>query len=334
MSDAGAVPAILSKLAASPGLRTLGNRLVTTVLVLVGAVALLFALTLFIPGNPAQVLLGPRATPEAVQAFTQAMGLDRPVAERFLRFLWNVLRGDLGTDVVSGRPIMALVADVLPYTVTLTLSGIGLAILFGVPLGCYAATHPGSAVDQAAAVVSIGFIALPNFVVAILLLLVFSIWLDWFPVLGVSRSGTVGDQLLRLVLPALSLALNWIGYIARLLRASLLEVLGEAHVRTLRAYGVPERVIVYKYALKPAAIPTVAILGLGVGRLLGGAIFAEIVFARPGIGTLVYDAISTRNYPVVQACVLVVVALFTLTNLLVDLTYVWLDPRIRKAGAA
>ncbi|MBP2305819.1 ABC transporter permease [Azospirillum melinis] len=313
-------------------LRHAGQRLATTLLVLAGAVALLFVLTLFISGNPAQVLLGPRATPEAVQAFTQAMGLDRPVHERFALFVWNVLHGDLGTDVVSGRPVAALVAEVLPYTVTLTLSAIGIAVLFGVPLGCYAATHPGSAVDRAAAVVSIGFIAIPNFVVAILLLMVFSIWLDWFPVLGVSRSGDVGDQLARLALPAVSLALGWIGYIARLLRASLLEVLGEPHIRTLRAYGVPDRVIVYKYALKPAAIPTVAILGLGVGRLLGGAIFAEIVFARPGIGTLVYDAISSRNYPVVQACVLVVVALFTLTNLAVDLSYAWLDPRIRRAG--
>ncbi|CAO3360157.1 ABC transporter, permease protein 1 (cluster 5, nickel/peptides/opines) [Azospirillum melinis] len=313
-------------------LRHVGQRLATTLLVLAGAVALLFVLTLFISGNPAQVLLGPRATPEAVQAFTQAMGLDRPVHERFALFVWNVLHGDLGTDVVSGRPVAALVAEVLPYTVTLTLSAIGIAVLFGVPLGCYAATHPGSAVDRAAAVVSIGFIAIPNFVVAILLLMVFSIWLDWFPVLGVSRSGDVGDQLARLALPAVSLALGWIGYIARLLRASLLEVLGEPHIRTLRAYGVPDRTIVYKYALKPAAIPTVAILGLGVGRLLGGAIFAEIVFARPGIGTLVYDAISSRNYPVVQACVLVVVALFTLTNLAVDLSYAWLDPRIRRAG--
>lgn len=312
-------------------LRRIGDRLATTALVLVGAVALVFALTLVIPGNPAQVLLGPRATPEAVQAFSHAMGLDRPVAERFALFLWNVLRGDLGDDVVSGRPIVTIVAEVLPYTVSLTLSAIGLAILFGVPLGCYAATHPGSLIDRAAAAVSIGFIAIPNFVVAILLLMVFSVWLDWFPVLGVSRSGTLGDQLARLALPALSLALGWIGYIARLLRASLLDVLGEAHIRTLRAYGVAERVIVYKYALKPAAIPTVAVLGLGVGRLLGGAIFAEIVFARPGIGTLVYDAIASRNYPVVQACVLVVVGLFTLTNLLVDLSYAWLDPRIAKA---
>lgn len=317
-----------------PVLNRAARRLATTLLVLLGAVALLFVLTLFISGNPAQVLLGPRATPEAVRAFSEAMGLDRPLPERFGLFVWNVLRGDLGNDVVSGRPITTMVAEVLPYTVTLTASAIGLALLVGVPLGCYSAAHPGSLFDRVTAGIAIGFIAIPNFVVAILLLMVFSIWLDWFPVLGVSRSGDPLDQLARLVLPAASLAAGWIGYIARLLRTSLLEVMGEAHIRTLRAYGVGERTIVYKYALKPAAIPTIAILGLGVGRLLGGAIFTEIVFARPGIGTLVYDAIATRNYPVVQACVLVVVALFTLTNLAVDLTYGWLDPRIRAAQAA
>lgn len=318
----------------SPVVRFVASRLVTTALVLLGATALLFAMTLLIPGNPAAILLGPRATPEAVEQFSRLMGLDRPVWERFGLFVWNVLQGDLGTDVISGRPVLDLVLDVFPYTLGLTAAAIGIAVLVGVPLGCYAALRPGSRGDQVAAVVSVGFIAMPNFVVAVFLLLIFSVWLDWLPVLGTGGDGSFLDGLLRLILPALSLALGWIGYIARLLRASLLEVLGEAHVRTARAYGVPEGRIVFKYALKLAAIPTVAILGLGIGRLLGGAIFAEIVFARPGLGTLVYDAISVRNYPVVQASVLVVVAVFTLTNLLVDLVYAKLDPRIAHAARA
>jgi peptide/nickel transport system permease protein len=316
-----------------PKLRYVGSRIVTTLLVLVSATILLFSLTLFIPGNPAEVLLGPRATPEAIQAYSHTMGLDRPLLERLVVFLGNVLRGDLGQDVISGRPVLDLVLEVFPYTLTLTLASIGLAILLGVPLGCYAATHPGSVLDQVGAVTSVAFIAMPNFVVAVFLVLIFSVWLHWLPVLGVGRDGGWGDAFLRLILPALSLALSWIGYIARLLRASLLEVLGEAHIRTARAYGVPERRIIYRNALKLAAIPTVAILGLGVGRLLGGAIFAEIVFARPGLGTLVYDAIAVRNYPVVQAAVLVVVGVFTVTNLLTDLTYLWLDPRLgRRLG--
>lgn len=312
-----------------PTLRYLSGRLFTTALVVVGAVTLLFALTLLVPGNPASVLLGPRATPEAVAALAERMGLDRPLHERLLMFFGQVATGNLGTDVISGRPILTMVMDVLPFTVTLTVAAIGLAVLVGVPLGCYAATHPGSRGDRVAAVLSVSFIAMPNFVVAIFLLLIFSIWLDWLPVLGAGEPGDVIDQLVHLILPAVSLALGWVGYIARLMRSSLLEVLGEPFIRTARAFGIPESRIVYTYALKNAAIPTVAILGLGVGRLLGGAIFAEIIFARPGIGTLVYDAILTRNYPVVQAGVLVVVLLFVLTNLLVDLSYAWLDPRLR-----
>lgn len=312
-----------------PTLRYAAGRLVTTLIVVAGAVALLFALTLLVPGDPAEVLLGPRATPETVAAFQHRMGLDRPVHERFLIFMGAVLSGDLGTDVVSGRPILGMVMDVLPFTVALTAAAMGIAVLAGVPLGCYAATHPDSRGDRAAAVLSVGLIAMPNFVVAIYLLLIFSIWLDWLPVLGAGEAGDPLDQLVHLLLPAMSLALGWIGYIARLTRSSLLEVLGEPYIRTARAYGIPERTVVYKYALRNAAIPTLAVLGLGVGRLLGGAVFAEIVFARPGVGTLLFEAIRNRNYPVVQAGVLVVVLLFVLTNLLVDLSYARLDPRLR-----
>ncbi len=307
----------------------LASRLLTTLLIVAGAVALLFSLTLLVPGNPAEVLLGPRASAASIAALEHRMGLDLPYYEQLGRFFGQVLRGDLGADAISGRPILTMVMEVLPFTLTLTFSAIGLAMLIGVPLGCYAATHPNSRGDRLAAVLSVSFIAMPNFVVAIYLLLIFSIWLDWLPVLGVGEPGDVLDQLTRLILPAVSLALGWIGYIARLMRSSLLEVLGEPFIRTSRAYGISDTKIVYKYALKNACIPTVAILGLGIGRLLGGAIFAEIIFARPGVGKLIFDAISTRNFPVVQGGVLVVVLLFVFTNLAVDLSYAWLDPRIR-----
>jgi peptide/nickel transport system permease protein len=313
--------------------RFLLDRIATTILVLLGATILLFALTLFIPGNPAQVLLGPRATPQDIAQFTQAMGLDRPVWERLLIFLGHVARGDFGTDVVSGRPILAMVLDVLPYTLVLTIASIGLAVLIGVPLGCVAAFRPGGVVDRVIGLGAVGFIAIPNFVIAIVLLLVFSTWLHWLPVLGVGRSGGLVSA--RLILPACSLALPWVGYIARLLRASLLEVLAEQHVRTARAYGVGERRILGRYALRLASLPLVALLGVGVGQMLGGAIFAEIVFARPGIGTLMFDAIGNRNFPVVQAAVLIVVALFVLANLLADALQARLDPRVaeRERGA-
>lgn len=300
---------------------------------------LLFALTLAIPGNPAQVLLGPQATPETVEAFSRAMGLDRPAPERLLIFLGQVWRGNLGTDAISGRPILDMVLDVLPHTAALAFAAVGVAVLVGVPLGCAAAQRPGGGLDQASAVVSVGFVAIPAFVVAVVLLLVFSTWLGWLPVLGTAGGGGIGqdtagwgDAALRLVLPALALALGWIGYLARLLRASMLEALAEAHAQAARAFGVPERVVVLRYALRLAAIPAAAVMGAGFGRLLGGAVFVEVVFARPGLGTLAYDALGTRNYPVVQASVLVIVALFAAVSLLTDLLLAWLDPRIGGDG--
>lgn len=295
---------------------------------------LLFALAALVPGDPAAVLLGPQASAEAAQRFVAEMGLDQPVHLRLLHFVGRVAVGDLGTDVLSGRRVAALIGAVLPYTIVLTLAAIGLAVLLGVPLGVFAATRPGSPVDTLLAVVSVAFIALPGFVVAIGLLLVFSIWLDWLPVLGAGDPASLADQARRLVLPTIALALGWIGFIARLVRAGMLDVLAEPHIRTLRAHGVSERRITHRFALKNACIPVIAILGLGIGRLLGGAVLIEIVFARPGLGRLLYDAILSRNYPVVQGAVLVVVVLFVMVNLLVDLSYALIDPRIRRRGAA
>ncbi len=298
-------------------------RFATTAATLVGAMLLLFTLSAVVPGNPADTLLGPQASPEYARQFVATMGLDRPVPERLLRFFLALGRGDLGVDVITGRNVTSLVAAALPTTLTLTFGSIALAIVFGIPLGCLAALRPGNWFDQLLALVSVAVIAIPAFVVAIVLLIVFSTALDWLPVLG-------GDGPAGLVLPIASLALGWIGYIARLTRTSMLEVMGEPYIRTALAYGLPRRKVVFKYALKNAVIPTIAVLGLGVGRLLGGAVLVEIVFARPGLGKLVLDAIDSRNYPVLQGSVFVVVLLFVLTNLAVDLSYSVIDPRLRR----
>ena len=309
--------------------RYLTSRLVTTALIVFGAMLLLFTLSSSVPGDPAATLLGPQASPEYSKRFIAEMGLDQPLHIRMWRFFSNVVRGDLGTDVVSGRSVASMIAAVIPYTLILTFSAIALAVLTGVPLGIFAATHRGSVADNLLAFVSVAFIAVPGFVVAIFLLLIFAIWLDWLPVLGTSTSGDLADEFRRMVLPTVALALGWVGFIARLVRTSMLEVMGENYIRTSRAFGLPERLITYKYALKNACIPTITILGLGIGRLLGGAVLIEIVFARPGLGRLIYGAISERNYPVVQGAVLVVVVVFVLVNLLVDLSYSAIDPRIR-----
>ena len=296
---------------------------------MVGAVLLLLSLTLLIPGDPATMLLGPRATPETVAALNSEMGLDLPLPTRLAQFLDRAVTGDLGRDIFTDRPVSIMVLEALPSTILLALSAIFLAILFGIPLGTIAALKPDGVADQAIAFLSVGFVSAPSFVNSIFLLLVFSLWLHWFPVLGAGESGDLPDQLWHVVLPAVALALGWIGYIARLLRSSLLEVLNEPYIRTMRAYGLPEATVVLKYALKPACIPTLAILGMGMGELLGGAVFAEVIFNRPGLGSLIYGAIEVRNYPVVQGGVLVVVLLFVATNFFVDLSYLWIDPRAR-----
>jgi peptide/nickel transport system permease protein len=316
---------------AAEAMRYLASRLVTTALIVVGAMLLLFTLSAVVPGDPATTLLGPQATPELSRRFIADMGLDQPLPIRLWRFFAQVLTGDLGTDVISGRPVASLIGEVIPYTLILTGAAIGLAVLVGVPLGVFAATHRGSVLDNVLAFVSVAFIAVPSFVIAIFLLLTFAIWLDWLPVLGASRTGALADEARRMILPTLALALGWIGFIARLIRASMLEVMGEPYIRTSRAYGLSERLVTYKYALKNACIPTLTILGMGVGRLLGGAVLVEIVFARPGLGRLIYQAISERNYPVVQGAVLVIVVLFVVVNRVVDLTHSAIDPRIRRA---
>jgi peptide/nickel transport system permease protein len=310
-------------------LRYIGFKLGAVLLAVVGAVAVLLSLTRLIPGDPATMILGSRATPEAVAALNARMGLDLPLPAQLLAFWQRAVTGNLGEDVFNGRPVATLIATALPNTAALAVTAILIAVALGVPLAVISARRPGGRCDTFIAFLSVGFISAPSFVVSVFLLLLFSVRLGWFPVLGAGEAGNIADQLHHLVLPAIALAIGWVGYIARLLRSSLLEVLGEAHIRTMRAYGVLDRVVLLKYALKPACIPTLAILGMGVGELLGGAVFAEVVFNRPGLGSLVYDAIRTRNYPAVQGGIFVIVLLYMVTNLVVDLAQSLLDPRER-----
>lgn len=304
-------------------------RLATGVLTVLSAMALLFVLTTLVPGDPASALLGPEASPAAAKQFIAEMGLDKPVVERMAHFFGRLLTGDLGTDVLSGRPVLGVVLAAVPPTLALTATAIGLSVLLAVPLGVVAALRPGSLLDHALAGLSVALIAVPGFVVAIGLLLVFSVWLDWLPVLG-AGSGGWADQARRLILPAVALAVGWIGFLARLIRTAMLEVLGQPYIRTARAYGLRPHQIVYKYALKNALAPALAVLGLGVGRLLGGAVLIEIVFARPGLGRLMLDAINARNFPVLQGAVLVVVTLFVVANQLTDAALAAIDPRTRR----
>ncbi len=293
------------------------------------AMTILFTMIHLVPGDPASIALGPRATPEMVRDFTSRMGLDQPVPVQLLRFFGNVLSGNLGVDVWTSKSVAAIVFNELPYTVVLALAGLGWAVVLGIPLGCYSAVHRGSWLDRLTGIFSVAAIAVPSFVIAIYLLLVFAVSLRWFPALGAGPPGDHLTQAWHLVLPAIAIGLGWVGFLARLVRASMLEIMGENHIRTARAFGLSRRKIIYHYALKLAILPTVALLGVGMGRLLSGAVFAEIVFNRPGVGRLVFESVNSRNYPIVMGAVMVTTVLFAVSTLLSDLAAAALDPRTR-----
>lgn len=312
----------------------IATRLVSVLLTLIGAAVLLFLMVRLVPGDFASVMLGPRATPALRAQIMHDMGLDRSVIEQLWLFVSKALTGNFGEDIISHRPILDIVLDVIPNTLALAFSALALALVIGVPLGIVAALRPGSWLDSILALVSISFITTPTLVVSIILFLVFAIGLHWLPVAGAGDAGSPIDQLRHLILPSIALALGWVGYISRLVRASLLDTLTELHVRTLRAYGVSEIRIVGIFALKLAFVPVVSILGIGLGDLIGSSVVVEIIFARPGIGSLIFNSIAQRNYPVVQAAVIFIVGFYIIANLVVDLVNAMLDPRIAKSLSA
>ncbi len=296
-------------------------------LILFVAVTVMFLMIRAVPGDPVQIMLGPRATPELQARLTAELALDQPIIKQLAIFYGNLLQGDLGIDVFSGRSVTSIVFQQLPHTLSLIFASIIWSATLGIALGAYAAAHPNTVIDRVTAAISVSFVAAPAFVVALLSLLIFAVHLQWFPAIGAGEG--FWDRLDHLVLPSLAIGLSWVGYIARLVRASMLEVMGEPHIRTARAFGLSERRIVMIYALRIAILPVVTVIGVGMGFLLSSAVFAEIVFARPGLGKLVIDSITTRNYPVVMGSVLVSTGLFVVSTALADLINAWLDPRAR-----
>lgn len=300
-----------------------------TVLVFLVVIIILALLIHIIPGDPARVFLGQRATPDLIARFRSAMDLDQPVHIQVIRFLWRTLHGDLGIDLWTRRPLTATIGDVLPHTIILAWTSLGLAMIVGIPLGVFSASHPDSWADRLTAILSISFITIPSYVGGLIMLLIFAVELRVMPAMGVGDMNNPIDYARHLVMPSVALAIPWVGYLARLVRTSLLEVFNADYIRAARAAGLRQGRILYKYALKNALIPAVAVLGVGIGNLMGGAVFVEVIFSRPGMGTLIYNAIQMRNYPLVRAGVLVVALLFIFANLLADLLYTYLDPRIQ-----
>jgi ABC-type dipeptide/oligopeptide/nickel transport system permease component len=303
------------------------RRLGSGALAILGVSILVFAFLHLVPGDPVDHLAGGEATAEQRKKIEQCMGLDLPMAEQFARFLGHVVDGSLGHQCPDprGKPtVAARIAEVFPHTIALAIAGMLVAVVLALPLGVIAAVRRGTWVDTLATVTSLSVIGLPMMLLAPVLLLVFFIWLGWLP--GPTETGPAS-----LVLPAFAIGLHLMAMLARMTRSSMVEVLGEDYVRTARAKGLGERRVLVGHALRNALLPVITIAGLQFGSLLSGAIVVEKVFARPGLGLTLLDAISERNYPVVQGTVLVIAVIYVLVNTAVDLAYGLADPRIRRA---
>jgi peptide/nickel transport system permease protein len=311
-------------------MRYLIGRLFATLPVLALVAVLVFSLLHLTPGDPAVVLAGDYATPEQIAAIRTQLGLDEPLLQRFWTWATHIARGDLGVSIFSGKPVSELILQRIEPTLLLALYTVVLAVALAVPLGVLAAWRAGGWMDRIVMSVAVAGFSTPVFVVGYLLVYVFALTLEWFPTQGYVPLSQGWLACVRsLTLPACALAFLYMGLIARVTRASMLEVLAEDFVRTARAKGLRQPQVLARHALKNAAVPIVTVVGLGVAALLGGVVVTETVFNIPGLGRLVADAIARRDYPIVQALILLFATVYAAMNLLVDLSYLLFDPRIR-----
>lgn len=302
--------------------RYLARRLLLTIPVLLGVATLVFSLIHLIPGDPAQAMLGETASPQDVSDLRHRLGLDRPLLEQYGVFLRGLAKGDLGTSLRTSEPVAASILTRMPATAELAFAAMAFAIVLSIPLGAAAAVWKGTAVDHAAMTVALLGVSLPNFWLGPLLAIVFSVELGWLPVSG---RGTLA----HLVLPAISLGAGLAAILARMTRATLLEELREPYVQAARARGASKARSVIRHALRNGLIPIVTLIGLQFGAVLTGAVITETIFAWPGIGRLLVQSIGFRDYPMVQGCILLIALTYVGVNLLTDVLYGVLDPRIR-----
>jgi ABC-type dipeptide/oligopeptide/nickel transport system permease component len=301
------------------------RRLLLTIPVLLGVLFVVMLTMDLIPGDPVALMLGDAGTKENIARFREHLGLDRPLPVRYVRYLGQVVTGDLGRSIQQSRPVVDELADAWPATLQLATVALALAAVVGVATGVVSAVWPNSFFDAISRLSSLFGLSMPVFWTGLVLIVVFAFWLPWLPVGGVGSPA-------HLVLPAVTLALPSIAMIARMTRSSVLEVLREDYVRTARAKGVGERLVVAKHALRNAAIPILTLVGLQAGQLMGGAVLTETVFAWPGLGRLMVKAIFARDYVLLQGAVLIFAMAFVVINLVVDLSYGVLDPRVSRQG--
>jgi len=308
------------------------RRLLLLIPVLLGVSVIIFMVLHLSPGDPAEIMLGSQATQADLERLRAELGLTQPLHVQYVHWLGLVARGDLGRSIWMKRPVLGEVLTRFKATLVLTSAALVLSTAGGLALGITSAIRPNSALDRLSAVASLFGASMPVFWLGIVLMVIFALWLGWLPASGMFApygGGDLRDLLLHLALPAVTLAAASVTIIARLTRSTMLETLGQDYIRTARAKGVVERAVVLRHGLKNALIPIVTVVGVQAGYLLGGAVLTETVFAWPGVGTLMVQGILARDFPLVQGCVLVVALSFVVINLVVDLLYAWLDPRIR-----
>ena len=307
------------------------RRLLLLVPVLLGVSIIIFMVLHLSPGDPAEIMLGSQATQADLERLRVELGLTQPLYIQYVHWLGLVVRGDLGRSIWMKRPVLGEVLERFKATLVLTGAGLLLSTVVGLAFGIASAVRPNSLLDRASAVASLFGASMPVFWLGIVLMVLFALWLGWLPASGMYApygGGDLRDLLAHLTLPAFTLAAASVTIIARLTRSTMLETLGQDYIRTARAKGVVERAVVLRHGLKNALIPIVTVVGVQAGYLLGGAVLTETVFAWPGVGTLMVQGILARDFPLVQGCVLVVALSFVVINLIVDLLYAWLDPRI------
>ena len=309
-------------------IRYIVTRIILSIPILLAVFTIVFLVVRVIPGDPAVAALGDYASQEAVEALRERMGLNDPLIVQYFRFLTNLLRGDLGKSMITGTPISEQVAHVLPYTLELTLVSILIGAFFGIPLGVLTAVKRNSFFDYLGRIISLVGLSVPAFYFAILLILFFAVKLDVLPAVGGGDLNKPADNLAHLVLPALTLGLIMTTSVTRLTRSTMLNVLSEDYVRTARAKGLKDRVVILKHALRPALVPIVSIIGLWGASLIGDSVMTEVVFSRPGLGKMLVGAIMQRDYATLQSIMVIYAAFVVVINLITDLTYGLVDPRI------
>lgn len=290
--------------------------------------SLVFVIVRILPGDPAQVVLGDFASAEAVAALRQRLGLDQPLLSQYLTFLGSAVTGDWGVSMVSGRSVISEILTVLPWTIELTVVSLALGAVIGIPLGVVAAVNRNRSIDYITRIASLLGLSFPAFVSAVILLLVFSIQLPWFPVIS-AQSGSISAWFQSITLPAISLALIMAAYITRVTRSAMLEVLSEDYVRTARAKGVPWKEVVRHHALRNALIPIITVIGLFLGIQIGNSVLTEIVFNRPGLGKLIVGALNQRDYTMLQGMMVIYTLIVVFVNVLTDIAYGLVDPRVK-----